>query len=86
MIQPIEEILIGGTALPFGVIFAQIGPVAMFGGIDHLEEIGQIHRLGGFHAFLPLGELTLLAGGIVLGRGGGGGMNVMTGVGEGGRG
>lgn len=85
MIQPIEEILIGGTALPFGVVFAQVRAVAMFGGIHHLQKIGQIHRLGGFHAFLLLGELALLAGELFLGGGGGGGgVDVVAGVGEGG--
>ena len=88
MIQPVEEILVSGTALPLGVILAQVGAVAVFGGIHHFQKIGEIHRLGRLHAFLLLGELALLAGEFVLGGGGGGGggVNVVAGVGEGGRG
>ena len=74
MIKPIKEILIRRTGFPLRMILPQVTAISMFL-VNHFQEIGEIHRLGGFGPFLFLGEAFPLpsfflgcGGGVIVGR------------------
>lgn len=67
LVEPMEEILVCVGPLPLLVVCAQITAVPMFL-INHLEEVLQVHHLGGLFSIRLCFTLLPPLFGLVLGR------------------